>query len=188
MPLKLNVGVSKKIGLPDYGSLGASCNVECELDSGLLQNDLEAFQRCAHNAYVACAQAVNDELARHKPNRPARGNGRGGSRHRPSRGEGSSGQGNGHGGAVDDSVNPKGNANGAAGQRASESQHRYVSRLAQGIDGLCGQGLETLVGRMFGKPLTDLSSLDASRLIDDLRAHREGRLSLVAVLDNPAEP
>ena len=33
MPLKLNVGVSRKVGLPDYGSVGASCNVEVELDS-----------------------------------------------------------------------------------------------------------------------------------------------------------
>jgi hypothetical protein len=186
MPLTLNVGISKKRGLPDYGSVGAICDVTFELDASLLTQDLDGFQRQVHHAYVACAQAVNDELARHKPNRPARGNGRGGSSHRPSRGEGSSGQGNGHGAAVDSKDNANGNANGG-GQRASESQYRYVSRLARGIDGLCGQGLETLVGRMFGKPLADLSSLDASRLIDELRAHREGRLSLVAVLDNPAD-
>ena len=34
MPMKLNVGVSRKVGLPDYGSVGASCNLELELDSG----------------------------------------------------------------------------------------------------------------------------------------------------------
>ncbi len=32
MALKLNVGVSRKVGLPDYGSVGASCNLELEID------------------------------------------------------------------------------------------------------------------------------------------------------------
>jgi hypothetical protein len=35
MPLTLNVGISKKVGLPDFGSVGATCNVSVELDAGL---------------------------------------------------------------------------------------------------------------------------------------------------------
>ena len=36
MPLKLNVGASKKIADQSYGSRGASVNVEMELDSALV--------------------------------------------------------------------------------------------------------------------------------------------------------
>jgi len=65
MPLTLNVGVSKKRGLPDYGSVGATCNVAVELDAALLTGDQDGFQRQVRNAYAACARAVNEELARH---------------------------------------------------------------------------------------------------------------------------
>jgi hypothetical protein len=53
----------ERIGLPDYGSLGASCSIECELDSTLLQQDLDGFQQQVHRAYTAAWQAVNDQLA-----------------------------------------------------------------------------------------------------------------------------
>jgi hypothetical protein len=65
MPLILNVGLSRKVGLPSYSSIGASCHVQVELEPSLLQNDLELFQHHVRNAYVACAQAVADELSRH---------------------------------------------------------------------------------------------------------------------------
>ena len=76
MPMKLNVGLCRKIGQPDYGSLGATCNVEVELSSSLLQDDLEGFHRQVRAAYDACRQAVSDELARNQST------GSGTSRHR----------------------------------------------------------------------------------------------------------
>ena len=61
MPMKLNVGVSRKVGLPDYGSVGASCNLELELESGLIERDLDAF----HTPDPQC-------LRRGAPGRPRR--------------------------------------------------------------------------------------------------------------------
>ena len=63
MPLRLNVGVTRKLGLPEYSSVGAACYLEVELDAGLL-DDLETFHERVRDAYVACHQAVQDELAR----------------------------------------------------------------------------------------------------------------------------
>ena len=64
MPMKLNVGVSRKVGLPNYGSVGASCNLELELDATLLERDVDAFHTQIRGAYAAAHQAVHDELAR----------------------------------------------------------------------------------------------------------------------------
>jgi len=63
MPLTLNVGLSKKIGTPGYGSLGASCHVEVEVDSSLLY-DLDEFQQKVRQIYGGCHQAIQDELQR----------------------------------------------------------------------------------------------------------------------------
>jgi len=61
--LKLNVGTNRKIGQPDYGSAGASCNLEVELDTALF-HDLDGAHHVIQRAYAACNQAVNDELTR----------------------------------------------------------------------------------------------------------------------------
>ena len=67
MPLKLNVGLSKKVGLPNYGSLGASCHVEVELDHGLLFQDQAGWQHKVEQAFAACRDAVDLELQRAPP-------------------------------------------------------------------------------------------------------------------------
>ena len=61
--LKLHAGVSKKVGLPGFSSASASCTVEAELDSSLLQ-DHEGFQIVVQRAYQSCEKAVQDQIAR----------------------------------------------------------------------------------------------------------------------------
>lgn len=149
MPLKLNLGLSKKIGLPDYGSLGASCHVELELDSNLLQNDFDAFHRHVRNAYAACHQAVQDELVRQQPESVAPGNG--------------------HGRASD--PNHQGGNGRAKGRKATASQIRAIHAMInrQGLD-----LLPTLRQRCGVDYAEDLSITEASQFIDALKAQPDG--------------
>ncbi len=66
MSLKLTVGLSRKVGLPGYGSRGAACGVEVELGCGLLESDPEAFRERVRHAFDACARAVGEELDRRR--------------------------------------------------------------------------------------------------------------------------
>lgn len=61
--LKLHAGISRKVGLPGFSSASASCQIEAELDSTLL-NDHEGFQIVVQRAYQSCEQAVEDQIAR----------------------------------------------------------------------------------------------------------------------------
>lgn len=170
MPLKLNVGLSKKVGLPDYGSLGASCHVKVELDGALLQNDLDGFQERARRAFAACRQAVNDELARHSgvaqdALNVSRSTNNGAARAAPG-GRAAGAHGNGNLRA------------GSALHRASSKQLDYAQQLADQVRGLGAHQIETLTMKMFGKPVADLSSLDASVLIDTLKAIKAGEINV----------
>ena len=53
---------------------------------------------------------------------------------------------------------------------ASQRQHAYIRRLAAEIRNLGTRQLDAFVLRMFDKPLAELSSLDASHLIDTLKS------------------
>jgi hypothetical protein len=49
--------------LPGFSSASASCTIEAELDSSLL-NDTAGFQIVVQKAYQSCEQAVQDQIAR----------------------------------------------------------------------------------------------------------------------------
>ncbi len=61
MPLKVNVGLSRKVADTNYGSRGASVNVELELESSLI-GDSAKFQERIRQVYALVRTSLNDEL------------------------------------------------------------------------------------------------------------------------------
>ena len=183
MPLTLNVGVSKKVGLPDFGSLGATCSISVEMEAALSHSDLEAFHGRVRNAYVACAQAVNEELARQQgrtgsngngniasatSSPPAHhGNGNGNGHHHSANGSGQNGTahtGNGR------SIGQNGNGH-TNGRLATASQVRAICGIAkrQKID--LSAALQERFG--VGRP-DDLTIGQASEFIDAIKPQPSG--------------
>jgi len=169
MPLKLSIGLSRKVGLPDYGSLGASCHIELELESTLLSQDPVSLGDRARRAYSACAEAVEDALRRHRPADAApRHNGQ-----------------------------PAAHKNGRPATQsiplpATAKQIEYLHRLASQIPGLDEQGLDALAQEHCNKAASELDRRQASQLIDELRqlaAEHDptGRQSLSDAQWHPAE-
>lgn len=66
MPVRINVGLSKKVGKENYGSLGANCQIEFELDGGFDNGSTQRFQDAVRRAYAACREAVEAELSGHE--------------------------------------------------------------------------------------------------------------------------
>ena len=148
MPLRLNIGLSKKVGLPDYGSVGASCSLEIDLAGEVLHQP--ALQQHARRAYEACSQAIEDELAR----QTASANGH------AARSTASNGS-NGH--ANSSATNKR--ATSTPARKATQSQVRALQTIArrQGLD------LAQLLRERHGlaRP-EDLSLPQASQLIEEL--------------------
>ena len=204
MPLKLNVGLMKKIGQPRYGSLCASCHLEIEMESSLLETDADAFRDRVRRTFAVCRRAVETELAvgdvRRLDSPPAMleaaGDAAGDAEaNRPPTDHSAKS------GALKSSALKNGAVrngvvrNGvAAGDRdgpdseeeflpASASQIDYVRRLAGRIGRAAGLRVEVLAQRCFGRPLAELSRHKAACLILALPAVKAGELNWETALE-----
>lgn len=164
MPLKLNVGLSRKVGEANYGSRGASVNLELEVDT-VLATEPGRLQERIRELFGLAQQSINEELHGASGTVPAsppatnvNGNGAGDSsrRHTPPR---STANGNGH---------SRGQQRGSSIPPATASQVRALNAIAD------RQKLD-LVGVVHDKygvgDPTALTIAQASELIDDLNAN-----------------
>ena len=151
MTIKLNVGVNKKVGLPDYGSAGSHCNIEIEADNSILDS-ADGFLQRVKDAYEVARQSVEEELSHHRP--------------RSSTGQSQ---------AEPEPKREYRNEN-ASDSRYSSSpkQQQFIASLLKGIKGLDWHKMDKYCNSKFGKSCSQLSSKEASVLIDDLKNAKGG--------------
>ena len=146
MAAKLSVGLQKKLGLPGYSSIGASCHVEFEVETSLMESNLDGFHQKVHSVYSACQQAINEQLARYQSKSPNFND--------PSRPQ------------LNVHINPTAQQVRQESSRATRNQIRSIFAIAR------NQGLDPLqiVRTRFNLDLPeDLTIREASSLIDELK-------------------
>ena len=154
MTLKLNVGASKKVGEPNYGSRGASVNVELELDSSLVAEPQKLRERIRELFGVVRSSLV-EEL-----------NGNGASHSAPADRQ-QVHHGNGHNGHASNDAPAQPNGQGQP-RGATQSQVKALFAIAKSR----GLNLNEVIRDRFrcGKP-EQLSIREASQLIDSLKSN-----------------
>ena len=144
MPLKLNVGLNRKVGEPNYSSRGASINLELELDSAVIDSPDRLRDRIRH-LYSLANASINEEL---------------GIGAAPTNGTAPA-----HGSRVPHTVQPNGQTVNGTPRRATPSQIRALQAIARRLN----LDLAWLLHQRFGVDAPDrLSVPDASRLIGEL--------------------
>ena len=147
--IKLNAGFSRKVGEPNYGSRGASVNVELELESSLV-SDPEALTSRIRGLFAIAKRSVDEEL----------GNAPSDSR-----------------GGVSGNNHEQGRSNRRGASDRQQHRHATVSQ-ARAIRAICDkQGLNAdhvVTDRFRVNAVEDLTLQEASSLIDDLKAAQTG--------------
>ena len=154
MPLKLNVGLLRKVGESNFGSRGASVNLELEFESALV-GEPERLRERILQLFMLARVSVDEELQgqQGQPAEPP-----------PDVGHRNNGNCNG-------SDNGHGESNGHAAPRlATDSQVRAIFAIAKRVSGELQDRLSRY--RVF-RP-QDLTINQASELIDSLKAEDAG--------------
>jgi hypothetical protein len=151
MPLKLNVGLCRKIGQPNYGSRGADINLEVEIDTSLLFDPPKLRERI-RELYGIVRSSLADELSL-------------------AEGTCSDGRANGR---ADSGTEAAGNGNGPSTANGNSQPRLATSSQVNALYGICknrGLDLSIIIQERYrcDKP-EQLSLREASHLIDDLRA------------------
>ncbi len=150
MALKVNVGASKKVADQNYGSRGASVNLEVELDADLVKEPAKLQEKIRYLFGVA-SQSLTEEL-------------NGGNGHSPASDNGN--------GQAKPPANNDNSANGKGGQRrATQSQVKAIYAIARNRRIDVSQFLNQRY--QVSKP-DELSIKEASQTIDELKGD-EGR-------------
>lgn len=145
MAIKLNVGVSRKVGQPNYGSLGACCNVDIELDQQTLGDDPQGLHRRVQQAFAVCRQAVEAELSQ------------------------SVGQPNGGGASTGQVSQPDRSASTATEPSTPRAATPAQIKAIHAIAGRLGIGLAVQLQQFGVNSPSQLSLPQASQLIDQLK-------------------
>jgi hypothetical protein len=190
--LKVNAGLTRKIGLPAYGSAGASCMIEIELDQTLVLQDATALQSRLDTVYEICRDAVERELLKYQPPRQTMTVE---SHSLPENGVKDEGN-----LACEFEARPQDDGeaispvNGSVTQGASavdiplasDRQINFAYHLARQIRALGGQRLKELSQQFYARPLEELTSREASQLIDLLKDLRAGNQEVSDLLPGAA--
>ena len=169
MPLKTNIGVSRKVADNNYGSRGASVNLEVELDSTLI-NDPERFHDRIRQVFRLAQQAIDEELTRQQGNGTASRSTNGATNNQTAQSSQNGGNGAGNNHANGNGANGNGRPK-PTGRKATASQVRALHAIAsrQGLD--LAQTLQERFGIDYAE---DLGIGQASELIDSLKGSANG--------------